>query len=65
MKRTDFIRHLFARGCVFVREGAKHSVLFNPAAKRSSTVPRHAEIHKFLVRKICRDLGVDKPKRKA
>lgn len=62
MKRRDFIKYLTGEGCVFVREGAKHSVFFNPAARRSSTVPRHTEIHHFLVRKICRDLGIPEPK---
>jgi len=64
MKRKDLIRHLFKNGCIFVREGARHSVFFNPLLKRSSTIPRHAEIDDFLARKICRDLGIESPKRK-
>lgn len=58
MKRKILIKHLLAEGCVFIREGAKHSVFFNPSTKRVSTVPRHNEIIDFLIRKICRDLGV-------
>ena len=58
MKRRDLIKHLSKEGCVFVREGSKHSVFFNPALKKVSTVPRHNEINNFLVKKICRDLGV-------
>lgn len=58
MKRDDFIKHLIREGCVFIREGAKHSVFFNPITKRASTVPRHNELNNFLARKICRDLGV-------
>ena len=58
MKRLDLVRHLTILGCVFVREGAKHGVFFNPKTKQTSTVPRHSEIDKFLARKICRDLGV-------
>jgi hypothetical protein len=46
---------------MFLREGARHSVFFNPQAKRISTVPRHNEIHNFLARKICRDLGIAPP----
>jgi len=59
MKRTDLIRHLSKNGCVFLREGAKHSVFFNPLTKRISTVPRHPKIHGFLTRKICLDLGIE------
>ena len=51
-------------GCIFVREGAKHSVYFNPDTRRISTVPRHAEINNFLAKKICHDLGVPETKRK-
>jgi len=39
LKRVDLIRHLEAHGCVLVREGAKHSVYYNPAAQRTSTAP--------------------------
>jgi predicted RNA binding protein YcfA (HicA-like mRNA interferase family) len=62
MKRRSLIKHLLRNGCVFAREGARHSVFFNPLMKRLSTVPRHAEINDFLAKKICRDLGVESPK---
>jgi len=58
MKRKELISHLVENGCIFVREGAKHSVFFNPLVKRTSTVPRHREINKYLAKKICGDLGV-------
>ena len=58
MKREKLIKHLLREGCIFVREGARHSVFFNPLMKRSSTVPRHNEINNFLARKICGDLGI-------
>ena len=61
MKRTDLLRHILHAGCVFVREGGRHSVFFNPALHRVSTVPRHTEIHPFLARKICKDLGIAPP----
>jgi len=66
MKRALLIRHLREERCIFVREGGKHSVFFNPSTGRSSTVPRHNEneIDDFLVKKICRDLGVANPKKK-
>lgn len=63
MKRKDLIKHLIKEGCIFVREGAKHSVFFNSLMRRSSTVPRHTDIDKFLARKICRDLGVKELRR--
>jgi mRNA interferase HicA len=61
VKRREFIRHLNAHGCQLIREGSDHSWWGNPAANRRSAVPRHAEINKFLARKICRDLGVPEP----
>jgi len=63
MKRKNLIKHLIGNGCLFVREGAKHSVFFNPLTKRVSTIPRHTEIHKFLADKICKDLGIKKLKK--
>ena len=58
MKRSDLIRHLRKNGCIFIREGARHSVFLNLLMKKTSTVPRHNEIDDFLAKKICRDLGV-------
>ncbi|MDP3052756.1 MAG: type II toxin-antitoxin system HicA family toxin [bacterium] len=63
MKRKTLISYIVKNGCIFIREGAKHSVFFNPLIKRSSTVPRHNEIDDFLARKICRDLGVSEFKK--
>jgi predicted RNA binding protein YcfA (HicA-like mRNA interferase family) len=61
MKRRGFLRHLQAQGCVFLREGGRHSVYLNPASRMISTVPRHSELDAYLCRKICRDLGVAEP----
>jgi predicted RNA binding protein YcfA (HicA-like mRNA interferase family) len=61
MKRRDLIRHLETHGCKLLREGAKHSVYYNLTDNQTSAVPRHREINEFLVRKICRDLGVPEP----
>ena len=58
MKRNDLIRHILNSGCVFVREGGNHSVFFNPLYRRTSSVPRHNEVHEFLAKKICKDLGI-------
>jgi mRNA interferase HicA len=61
VKRVDLIRHLEAHGCRLLREGGSHSVYANPAARKTSTVPRHREVDDFLARKICRDLDVPAP----
>ncbi|MBI2444310.1 MAG: type II toxin-antitoxin system HicA family toxin [Candidatus Magasanikbacteria bacterium] len=61
MKRKDLIRHLLRCGCVFIREGANHSIWLNPLLHKVSTVPRHNEIDDYLSRKICQDLGIPPP----
>ena len=58
MKRHELLAYLSVNGCVFVREGSRHSWWMNPAQNRRSSVPRHSEIHNGLARKICRDLGI-------
>ncbi len=64
MKRKDLIKHLLKQGCIFIREGARHSVFFNPLIGRTSTAPRHNEINNFLAKKICQDLGISLPRKK-
>jgi len=62
MKRRDFIVHLEVHGCVFVREGANHTVYENPVLRTWSSVPRHREVKEYLARKICKDLGIPSPR---
>lgn len=59
MKRTEFLKYLRTQGCEFIREGARHSWWWNPVQKKRSSVPRHTEISDSLVRKICKDLGIE------
>ena len=59
--RVGPVRHLKEQGCELFREGGNHSIFWNPSIKRTSSVPRHREVHDFLARKICRDLGVPEP----
>ncbi|MEK7176050.1 MAG: type II toxin-antitoxin system HicA family toxin [Patescibacteria group bacterium] len=59
MKRTDLLRHILKNGCVLLREGSRHTVFFNTLTKQITTIPRHKEINNFLVKKICRDLGIN------
>jgi mRNA interferase HicA len=61
MKRHDLVQHLESHGCRLMREGRRHSLYVNPANNRTSAVPRHREINEYLVRKICRDLGIPTP----
>lgn len=61
MKRQEVIRHLESHGRRLYREGGKHSMHVNPANRQTSAVPRHRELNEFLVRKICRDLGIPEP----
>jgi mRNA interferase HicA len=65
MKRRDFISHLRNEGCVMHREGAKHTVFFNPENGHLAAVPRHREIVVPLARKICRQLEISLPTEKA
>jgi mRNA interferase HicA len=58
VKRRDLVRHLEQHGCELLREGGQHSIFINRKTRKSSAVPRHREINEFLVRRICRDLGV-------
>jgi predicted RNA binding protein YcfA (HicA-like mRNA interferase family) len=62
VKRRDLISHLEAHACVFVREGANHTVYRNAATGDASVIPRHREIKEDLIRKICRDLNVPSPR---
>ncbi|MEA2463016.1 MAG: mRNA interferase HicA [Acidobacteriota bacterium] len=61
MKRRDLVRHLQRHGCELLREGGRHSVYVNRAAKAATSVPRHTEIDDFLCAKICNDLQIPKP----
>ncbi len=58
MKRHALLKHLREHGCELFREGANHSVYWNPKNQRTSAVPRHMEISDRLARKICKDLGI-------
>jgi mRNA interferase HicA len=63
MKRVDLIRHIESQGCVFMREGGRHTVYVNPVARKVSTVPRHREINDFMAKKICRELEIAEPRK--
>jgi hypothetical protein len=58
MKRKDLINWLILHGCIFEREGNKHTVYYNPESKKATTLPRHTEINTFTARGICKDLNI-------
>ncbi|MEW6557167.1 MAG: type II toxin-antitoxin system HicA family toxin [Elusimicrobiota bacterium] len=64
MKRKELIRHLLENGCVFEKEGKKHTIFYNPESGESATIPRHKEINTFTARGICKDLEVEIIKKK-
>lgn len=61
MKRQALIKHLTKNGCKLLREGGKHTVYWNPANRKTSSVPRHREISDRLAYKICKDLLIETP----
>ncbi|MEH1923724.1 type II toxin-antitoxin system HicA family toxin [Nostoc sp.] len=61
MKRRELIRHLEKNGCLFLREGGRHTIYYNPSNNRTSAVPRHTEIVDVLVIKIRKDLDISPP----
>jgi len=61
MKRRILLKHIKRHGCELLREGANHSIYWNPANRKTTSVPRHTEIVDKLAIKICKDLDVPKP----
>jgi len=62
MKRNKLLKYLRRHGCELLREGGKHSWWHNPSLNKRSAVPRHSEINNILVKKICKDLGIESTK---
>jgi len=60
MKRIKLERYLVSNGCFLVREGARHSVYFNPQSQSSTAVPRHKEVSDITAQEICKQLGLPK-----
>jgi len=61
VRRQDLLRYLERHGCLFLREGSRHTVYFNPANRKATAIPRHSEIAEPLARKIARDLDLPPP----
>ncbi|MBI5616627.1 MAG: type II toxin-antitoxin system HicA family toxin [Gammaproteobacteria bacterium] len=62
MKRRDLVRHLELMGCALSRDGGRQSWWQHQESGKRSAVPRHREIDDQLVRKICKDLGIEAPR---
>lgn len=61
MKRRDLLRHPEKHNREFLREGGNHTIYVNRRTQKSSAVPRHGEIIKFIAQKICKDLDIPEP----
>jgi mRNA interferase HicA len=61
MKLNDLERHLRRHGCQFHREGGSHTIWFNPANRKITSVPRHREIKENTARAICKQLEIPLP----
>jgi len=61
MNRRDLIRHLADMNCSLLREGGNHTIYVNAQTEHRAPVPRHREIDKHIVKRICRQLGVPAP----
>ncbi len=63
MKRVESECYLRLNNCILLCEGAKHSVWSNTSSEKQATLPRYTELLTFFVYKICKELGILKPKR--
>lgn len=61
MKRTKLVKYLSDNGCVLFREGGRHSVFVNTGNLKKVAVPRHPDINDYLVKEICKELGIPYP----
>ena len=59
MRRRQLLSLLREARCYLLREGAKHSVFFNPRTKKETFIPRHSEINDYLAKQILEDLSIE------
>ncbi|HNQ77554.1 MAG TPA: type II toxin-antitoxin system HicA family toxin [Acidobacteriota bacterium] len=57
MKRQALIKILKKKGCLLVRNGARHDWYQNPKTRNCQPVPRHSEIDENLARHILKMLN--------
>ena len=58
MKLAELERHLREHGCQLYREGGRHSVWWNPANRKTASVPRHKEVKEFTAKGIFKQLEI-------
>jgi mRNA interferase HicA len=58
MKRQKLLSHLRRHGCRILRQGARHTIVLNPANNVRVPVPRHPEVDTYTARAICKQLGI-------
>ncbi|MFH1051018.1 MAG: type II toxin-antitoxin system HicA family toxin [bacterium] len=58
MKRKELIKLLTKNGCLLKREGASHSLWYNPVNGIIESIPRHTEISENLAKKIIKRLEI-------
>ncbi len=58
MKRGDLLKHLEKHGCFLLREGANHSIYYNPLNGKQTAIGRHQELDNILCKKVCKQLEV-------
>ena len=56
MKLKELERHMREHGCMFGREGGRHTIWVNPARHKHTSVPLHREIKENTARAICKQL---------
>ncbi|WP_461782390.1 type II toxin-antitoxin system HicA family toxin [Prosthecobacter sp.] len=61
MKLADLERHLSRHGCELYREGGSHSIWWNTANRKITSVPRHREVKDNTARAICKQLEIPAP----
>ena len=61
MKRKLLEHYLACHDCVLFREGGRHSVFINNANLKKVAIPRHPDINDYLVKEICKELGIPYP----
>jgi hypothetical protein len=56
--RTKVMRALTSRAIKIVREGGGHTIVESPAGQ-SASIPRHAQLDRWTVRKVVKQLGLN------
>lgn len=61
MKRKQFEQYLRQRGCFLHHHGGDHDVWRCGVSEANGMVPRHVEVNPFVIKSVCRILGIPRP----